>query len=175
MILVKQKFELKDFKEQPIIFNNYLKVFKYFYQFPLTFTSPILQLTKGKSKKKIGIFSTSYDFYTWLRNCIKTLNTGYHVDFILNSTSYKVELKTLNGADFLNLDLGFSHVVLIKLPVNTFVHIEKRRLILFSKDLWWLTNFINFFQGLRYPNAYTSKGILLKGQVIQLKPGKRRQ
>lgn len=175
MVLYKKIFYLNNFKIQPIIVRNLLKEGGFSYQFPLSFGQPLMQLTKGGSKKKLGIFAFAYDFYTWLDKYLDSINTGYHVEFVLNSTSYKIECLELDNARILILDLGFSHVVNIILPINTFVKIEKRKLLIFSNNLWWLTNFICFFQNLRYPNAYTSKGILLKGQVFNLKPGKRRQ
>jgi ribosomal protein L6P/L9E len=176
MVLYKKFFYLDNFKKQPVIVRNLLKESSFSYQFPLSFGQPLMQFTKGGSRKKLGVFAFSYDFYTWLDNYLASVNTGYHVEFILNSTSYKVEyLVHSDGTKVLVLDLGFSHVVNVILPVDTFVSIEKRKLLVFSNNLWWLTNFVCFFQNLRYPNAYTSKGILLKGQDFSLKPGKRRQ
>lgn len=145
------------------------------YSFPLSFGAPFLQLNRGGSKRKLGLFLNSYSFYNWLDNYSTSLNNGYRIEFVLNSTSYKADRFSIRKSRVLSLDLGFSHTVNLILPKNVYVLIEKRKLMIFSYDYWWITNFCNFFQNLRYPNSYTSKGILLKGQSFVLKPGKRRQ
>lgn len=177
MVIFKELIEKSDFST-PVFFEKSLladKRLQYSYNFPLSFSSPLLQFNRGGSKKKVGVFLNSYSFYTWLNNYVTSITSGYRVEFVLNSTSYKADKLSVRKSRVLNLDLGFSHTVNLILPNNVYVLIEKRKLMIFSYDYWWITNFSNFFQNLRYPNAYTSKGILLKGQVITLKPGKRRQ
>jgi len=178
MIAFKQTFYVEDFEDDPIVMQDSLlsdEDLSFSYQFPLSFGKPFLQLTKGASCKRVGTFSDSYTFYTWLNNYLYSVNTGCYVDFILNSTSYKVEMFVVKKKRILVLDLGFSHLVNIKLPRYTGVLVGKRKFAVHSFDFWWMTNFAKFCQRLRFPNAYTSKGIVLKGQVFTLKPGKRRQ
>lgn len=72
--------------------------------------------------------------------------------------------------DILELKLGFSHLIKVKIPLNKiWVKLIKNGLLIFSLDLVLVTNFMYKIKSLKLPNIYKGKGIWYKNETLSLK------
>ena len=73
---------------------------------------------------------------------------------------------------FINLKLGYSHIIKYYLPSNIIVKVSKRKptkLLLFSKDKQLLSQVSIIISKMRNPDAYKAKGIQFFKEIITLK------
>jgi hypothetical protein len=126
-----------------------------------------------RRKDRFGFFSSTSFLLKWLEEAFRSVSVGYSVEFTLNSISFKGQFLHFGFALF--LDLGYSHSVSFLLPRHAYAFFEKRRMVVLSKDYYWITNVIQRIKGLRYPDDYRAKGIILKNEKFTFKPGKQRQ
>ena len=108
-----------------------------------------------------------------IHNMVVGVSQGYRKEMELVGVGYRA---TSEG-QVLELSLGFSHAIFIKLPKEVKVEAKTERnknplIILESDDKQLLGQVCAKIRSLRKPEPYKGKGILFKGEVIRRKSGK---
>jgi ribosomal protein L6P/L9E len=154
-----------------------------FNYFGYIFVFGLFGFLKYKFRKKINIFAQykkvrifGYNKELYYTN-IKLINNAF-----LSVLSGHLKILELRGVGFkyrikknkLFLILGYSHVTVYELPSNLFVKILTNKLIkLFSNNLLVLNKVIYALKKKKAFNIYKGKGIVLKGEVLIIKEGKK--
>jgi ribosomal protein L6P/L9E len=81
----------------------------------------------------------------------------------------------IKNSRYLKLNLGFSHNIFYKLPLNINVFIKKKIFLLHGYDITTLFVVIKKLLNIRVVNPYKEKGILLFYEKLKLKKGKQQQ
>jgi ribosomal protein L6P/L9E len=124
--------------------------------------------------KKVRVFGYNKELYY---TNIKLINNAFlgvlsgHSKFLeLKGVGFKYRIKK----NKLFLILGYSHIVVYELPNNTFVKVLTNKLIkIFSNNLLILNKVIYDLKKRKVFNVYKGKGIVLKGEVVLVKEGKK--
>jgi large subunit ribosomal protein L6 len=108
-----------------------------------------------------------------LNNMVIGVSTGYRKEMELVGVGYRA---TATG-QVLELALGYSHAIFIKLPAEIKVEAKTERnknplIILESDDKQLLGQVCAKIRSLRKPEPYKGKGIKFVGEVIRRKSGK---
>ncbi len=108
-----------------------------------------------------------------LHNMVVGVSTGYRKEMELVGVGYRA---TATG-QVLELSLGYSHAIYIKLPPEVKVEAKSERnknplIILESDDKQLLGQVCAKIRSLRKPEPYKGKGIKFVGEVIRRKSGK---
>jgi large subunit ribosomal protein L6 len=110
------------------------------------------------------------------KNLMYGSSLGYTVKLKMVGIGYKIEIKQIENQLLLELKLGFSHTIKIKLP-KTFkckrFH-EKSNLFIFSfESSQYLKNVVSLIRNLRFPEPYKGKGLRYENEIIRRKEGKK--
>lgn len=108
-----------------------------------------------------------------LHNMVVGVSTGYRKEMELVGVGYRAAAT----GQVLELSLGFSHAIYIKLPAEVKVEAKTERnknplIILESDDKQLLGQVCAKIRSLRKPEPYKGKGIKFVGEVIRRKSGK---
>jgi large subunit ribosomal protein L6 len=108
-----------------------------------------------------------------IHNMVEGVSNGYRKEMELVGVGYRANA---NG-QVLDLALGFSHAIYIKLPPEIKVEAKSERnknplIILESADKQLLGQVCAKIRSLRKPEPYKGKGIKFVGEVIRRKSGK---
>ncbi|MDE6542528.1 MAG: 50S ribosomal protein L6 [Muribaculaceae bacterium] len=108
-----------------------------------------------------------------IHNMVVGVSTGYKKEMELVGVGYRA---SANG-QVLELSLGFSHAIYLKLPPEVKVEAKAERnknplIILESDDKQLLGQVCAKIRSLRKPEPYKGKGIRFVGEVIRRKSGK---
>jgi large subunit ribosomal protein L6 len=104
-----------------------------------------------------------------MRNMIAGVNTPFIKKLQVEGIGYKVEL----AGKQLKLIVGFSHPVLLAVPENITVAIEKNIVTVSGADKERVGAFAAEIRAVRKPEPYKGKGIRYEGEVIRMKQGKK--
>lgn len=108
-----------------------------------------------------------------IHNMIVGVSTGYRKEMELVGVGYRA---TANG-QVLELSLGYSHAIYLKLPPEVKVEAKTERnknplIILESDDKQLLGQVCAKIRSLRKPEPYKGKGIRFVGEIVRRKSGK---
>lgn len=108
-----------------------------------------------------------------INNMVVGVSTGYRKEMELVGVGYRAAAT----GQVLELSLGFSHAIYIKLPAEVKVEAKTERnknplIILESGDKQLLGQVCAKIRSLRKPEPYKGKGIKFVGEVIRRKSGK---
>lgn len=108
-----------------------------------------------------------------IHNMVVGVSTGYRKEMELVGVGYRAAAT----GQVLELSLGFSHAIYIKLPPEVKVEAKSERnknplIILESDDKQLLGQVCAKIRSLRKPEPYKGKGIKFVGEVIRRKSGK---
>lgn len=108
-----------------------------------------------------------------INNMVVGVSTGYRKEMELVGVGYRASAT----GQVLELSLGFSHAIYIKLPPEVTVEAKTERnknplIILESGDKQLLGQVCAKIRSLRKPEPYKGKGIKFVGEVIRRKSGK---
>lgn len=108
-----------------------------------------------------------------VHNMVVGVSTGYRKEMELVGVGYRANAT----GQVLELSLGFSHAIYIKLPAEIKVEAKSERnknplIILESDDKQLLGQVCAKIRSLRKPEPYKGKGIKFVGEVIRRKSGK---
>ena len=108
-----------------------------------------------------------------INNMVVGVSTGYRKEMELVGVGYRASAE----GQVLELSLGFSHAIYIKLPKEVKVEAKTERnknplIILESGDKQLLGQVCAKIRSLRKPEPYKGKGIKFVGEVIRRKSGK---
>ncbi len=104
-----------------------------------------------------------------ISNMIEGVNNLFTRKLILEGIGYKGEV----AADSLNMSLGFSHPVKIKIPKDIKVTIEKGVFTFVGHDKEAVSQFTANIRALKKPEPYKGKGFRYEDEIIQRKQGKK--
>ncbi|MHB1316619.1 MAG: 50S ribosomal protein L6 [Minisyncoccota bacterium] len=102
-------------------------------------------------------------------NMISGVNTLFAKKLILEGIGYKSEVKGTQ----LVLALGFSHPVIIDIPVSLKVTAEKNVITVSGIDKEEVGEFTAKIRAWKKPEPYKGKGLRYEGEVIKRKQGKK--
>ena len=108
-----------------------------------------------------------------LHNMVVGVSTGYRKEMELVGVGYRAS----SNGQVLELSLGYSHAIYIKLPPEVKVEAKTERnknplIILESDDKQLLGQVCAKIRSLRKPEPYKGKGIKFVGEIIRRKSGK---
>lgn len=114
----------------------------------------------------VSIFLTLYNqLLQKLRGCLVL----YKIELRFIGVGYKVKKYFINK-NILQMDLGLSHLSLIIIPASIQINlISNTRLIIRCNDKQILFQFIRSLKQKAWPNVYTGKGIIIKGEKLRKK------
>jgi ribosomal protein L6P/L9E len=154
-----------------------------FSNYNYVFVFGILGFLKYKIKKKINIFSKFkkirvfgsnlslyFTYVKILNNLFESVLTG-HLKYIeLRGVGFKY--KILNNKLF--CILGYSHATIYELPENVLVNVLNNKLLkIFSINLTIINKVVYCLKKKKKFNVYKSKGIIVKGESLISKEGKK--
>ena len=154
-----------------------------FADFNYIFVFGLLGFLKYKFRKKINILSNFkkiriFGFKPNLYNTLlKVLNNLFlsvlsgHVKYLeLKGVGFKYKIKN----NKLLLILGYSHLILYRIPSNILIELLSLKLLkLFSNNLLLLNKAIYLIKKMKDFDVYKGKGIVLKDEFFILKEGKK--
>lgn len=112
-------------------------------------------------------------FRALLHNMVVGVSTGYRKEMELVGVGYRASA----SGQVLELSLGYSHAIFLKLPPEVKVEAKSERnknplIILESDDKQLLGQVCAKIRSLRKPEPYKEKGIKFVGEIIRRKSGK---
>lgn len=115
------------------------------------------------------------EFYKFISLFIKLLKKSYNPfvkKLILKGLGLKVNFS--GDLNYLDLKLGFSHLIKIKIPKEKLnIKLLKNSILIGGSNLVTIGNFIYKIRSLKFPNIYKGKGIWYKNEKKILKPIKK--
>ena len=108
-----------------------------------------------------------------IHNMVVGVSTGYKKEMELVGVGYRAE----SNGQVLNLTLGYSHAIYLRLPKEVKVETKSERnknplIILESCDKQLLGHICAKMRTIRKPEPYKGKGIRFVGEVVRRKSGK---
>lgn len=104
-----------------------------------------------------------------LNNMIIGVTKGYSKQLEMQGIGFKAALE---GTNVINLNVGYSHPVIYKLPEGVKVKIEKNIITIEGINKQLVGETAAQIRRIKKPDAYKGKGIRYVGEVVKLKPGK---
>ncbi len=124
----------------------------------------VMPLRKGNFSNAIwGTYSSH------ISNMIEGVNTPFQKKLIIEGVGYKSELK----GDTIVMALGFSHPVIIKIPSDINLTIEKNVISITGINKESVGEFSAKIRGMKKPEPYKGKGIRYSDEVVRRKQGKK--
>ena len=127
------------------------------------FVSPSTQITKTTS----ALWGLTRAI---LANAILGLNQGFEKRLELQGIGYKAVLK---DPTHLQLELGFSHPIIVQIPDGIQVSVEKNIIIISGIDKQKVGAFAAQLRAIRPPEPYKGKGLRYVGEKVRKKEGKK--
>ncbi len=104
-----------------------------------------------------------------VRNMIQGVNTPFVKKLQVEGIGYRAEI---SGAQ-LKLAVGFSHPVLLAIPVGVVAVVEKSVITVSGADKEQVGEFAASIRATKKPEPYKGKGIRYEGEVVRRKQGKK--
>lgn len=132
------------------------------------------QLTVSRSTEEKDHKSKHGLYRSLINNMVKGVSVGYTIQQELVGVGYRAEVK--NG-NMLELGLGFSHDIIMKMPDEVKVEAKTERrqnpvITLTSIDKQLIGQVAAKIRSLRPPEPYKGKGIKFVGEQLRRKAGK---
>jgi large subunit ribosomal protein L6 len=108
-------------------------------------------------------------YMSHVKNMMTGVVTPFEKKLLVEGVGFKWDVK---GSD-LNLSLGFSHPVVMKIPEGLTVTAEKGTLTISGTDKEAVGLFANKVRQMKKPEPYKGKGIRYSTEVIRRKQGKK--
>jgi len=104
-----------------------------------------------------------------IENMIAGVTTPFVKKLIVEGIGFKADVK----GDEINMSLGFSHPVKVKIPKDLKVTSEKNIIAISGSDIEKVGQFAAYVRSLKKPEPYKGKGIRYDTEVIRRKQGKK--
>ena len=128
-----------------------------------------LQPLEKKVDKKTSIMWGTYR--SLINNAVQGVSKGHEKILELNGVGFRANLK----GESLNLQIGFSHDVIFKIPKDIKVTVEKQTIIKINGvDKELVSKIAADIKNLKPVEPYKAKGIKEKGQFVLRKEGKKK-
>lgn len=121
---------------------------------------------QGKSRLSRALWGT---YAAHLKNMIAGVNTPFTKKLQVEGIGYRAEM----AGKQLKLLVGFSHPVLVDIPQNVTVVVEKNIITVSGADKDSVGHFAAVVRGYKKPEPYKGKGIRYEGEVVREKQGKK--
>lgn len=108
-------------------------------------------------------------FSSHVQNMVAGVNTPFVKKLEVQGIGYRTEL---TGKQ-LKLSVGFSHPVLVNIPEDVTVVVEKNIITISSADKESVGQFAASVRAIKKPEPYKGKGIRYEGEVVRQKAGKK--
>jgi len=108
-------------------------------------------------------------YMSHLRNMIMGVQSGFERKLLIEGVGYKWEVKNTN----LQLNIGFSHPVILVIPTGLNLVAEKGSLTISGLDKELVTRFAMEIRRLKKGEPYKGKGIRYSDEVLRRKQGKK--
>lgn len=108
-------------------------------------------------------------YMSHVKNMVQGVVTPFEKKLLVEGVGFKWDVK----GDILNLSLGFSHPVTMKIPSGLTVTAEKGTLTIVGIDKEQVGLFANQVRQMKKPEPYKGKGIRYSTEVIRRKQGKK--
>ncbi len=110
-------------------------------------------------------------FRSLIQNAVEGVTKGFEKKLELQGVGYKAEMK---GPDKLDLKLGFSHPLVLDVPVGVKVTVDKSQVLITINgyEKQQVGKFAAEVRGYKPPEPYKGKGIRYAGEVVRRKEGK---
>ncbi len=108
-------------------------------------------------------------YMSHIRNMITGVVTPFEKKLLVEGVGFKWDVK----GDILNLSLGFSHPVTMKIPAGITVTAEKGSLTIVGVDKEAVSLFAMKVRSLKKPEPYKGKGIRYSTETVRRKQGKK--
>lgn len=105
-----------------------------------------------------------------LQNNIVGVSSGFEKTLEIIGVGYKASLE---GDKTLKLEVGFSHSVVLEIPDDIKVSVEKNKVIVSGIDKQKVGEFAAKIRATRKPEPYKGKGIRYLGEKVRRKEGKK--
>lgn len=129
-------------------------------------------LSSKKDKKNIKAYRGTE--ISNIKQLVNQLSVISYKRLNLVGVGYRVFIHESNNQFFLNLKLGYSHSIILKIPKKIKIICPKPNIIFISSyDLNLLNKIIGLIRVLRKPEPYKGKGVLYEYEKILLKEGKK--
>lgn len=125
-----------------------------------------LTLTPAEHLDNTAIWGT---YASHVKNMIAGVNKPFSKELILEGVGFKSDV----SGDTLNLALGFSHPVKVKIPPGLKVTAEKNVIIISGPNIEEVGRFAASVRDLKKPEPYKGKGFRYRSEVIRRKEGKK--
>ena len=129
-------------------------------------TEITLTPNKEEDKKVNALWGT---YASHVKNMVIGVTEGYTKKLILEGVGFKSEV----SGQSLNLALGFSHPVKIKIPDGLSVTAEKNNITVSGIDKELVGSFTAMVRAKKKPEPYKGKGFRYSDEVIRRKQGKK--
>jgi large subunit ribosomal protein L6 len=104
-----------------------------------------------------------------LNNAVIGVSEGFKKELEIQGIGYRAAVK----GDAVELQLGFSHPVIYKIPSGISISVEKNtRVTVEGIDKQQVGQVAAEIRALRPPEVYKGKGVRYKGEIVQRKVGK---
>lgn len=117
-------------------------------------------------KKMLGLLLSQAKL---INNVLFNINRGYTCYVRIKGIGYKLDFLDSNT---LSINLGYSHLLNIKIPYFLRIVILKKRIILWSYNICRLQQFCYLLYSLKNKDVYNGKGIIQPHLQKKLKIGK---
>ena len=105
---------------------------------------------------------------TLLNNMVVGVSEGYKKELDVNGVGYRVAVK----GNVIELQVGFSHPVLVELPAGLSAKVEGQKLTIMGADKVLVGEMAARIRRIRKPEPYKGKGIRYEGEHVRRKAGK---
>lgn len=104
-----------------------------------------------------------------IRNMVEGVNKPFVKKLQVEGIGYRAEL----AGRQLKLSVGFSHPVLVAIPLGITVAVEKNIITISGADKEVVGEFAASVRAVKKPEPYKGKGIRYDGEVVRMKQGKK--
>ena len=104
-----------------------------------------------------------------ISNMISGVNTSFEKKLIVEGIGYRVEV----SGDKLTLIVGFSHPVILPIPKELSITVQKNVISIKGSDKECVGQFAAQVRAVKKPEPYKGKGIRYEDEVVRRKQGKR--
>jgi large subunit ribosomal protein L6 len=110
---------------------------------------------------------------TLVNNLVDGVCKGFSKSLEINGVGYAVEMKKLDGLNYLHFSLGYSHPIYFEIPEGLKINIDsKTKLTISGVDRQLVGSAAAKIRSFRPPEPYKGKGVKYVNEVIRRKEGK---